>query len=256
MAGLNFVPSLGRHEFLLRRIHSLLGLLPIGGYLAFHLLTNASIIDGVEVYQRRADQIHELGVTTVVILLEWPLIFLPILFHAFVGLLIVARGKQNLASYRYLGNFRYLLQRWTGVVAFVFILWHVFEMHGWFKFGWWTSHVVHPLGGGMFDPANAFTAARVLQDSAWVQAFYVIGVLACVIHFANGLWTLGITWGLWTSPGARRRANIPCAAIGVFLAVVGLAAIVGMVRAKPPAGKIGGQWSEVSGQWSVVSGQR
>jgi len=203
--------------------------------LAFHLLTNVSIVDGVDVYQRRADQIHELGVTTVVLLLEWPIIFLPILFHGIIGMVIVCRGKRNLANYSYAGNIRYTLQRWTGVIAFAFILWHVFHMHGWFKTSWWQDYVVRPLGGGQFDPANAYTAAHAIQTSIWVQILFAIGVLACVYHFANGLWTMGITWGVWTSPRAQRWANIPCAAIGVFLAVVGLASLVGMIRAQPPS---------------------
>jgi succinate dehydrogenase / fumarate reductase cytochrome b subunit len=230
---------LGCYEFVLRRLHSLTGLLPIGGYLAFHLLTNVAIVDGVDVYQRRADQIHELGVTTVVLLLEWPIIFLPILFHGILGLVIVCRGKRNVADYPYAGNLRYTLQRWTGVVALVFILWHVFHMRGWIKFPWWMEHVTRPLGGGRFDPHQAFTAAETLQASLWIQVLYTIGVLACVYHFANGLWTMGITWGVWTSPRAQRWANIPCAAIGVFLTIVGLAALVGMVRAqKPGAGTV------------------
>lgn len=232
-------PSLGRYEFVLRRLHSLMGLMPIGGYLAFHLLTNASIVDGVEVYQRRADQIHELGVTTVVLLLEWPVVFLPILFHGILGLLIVCRGKRNLTDYPYGGNIRYTLQRATGVIAFLFILWHVFHMHGWLKNPWWMEHVVRPLGGGKFDPRSAFTAAEAIQASIWIQVLYAVGVLACVVHLANGLWTLGITWGIWTSPRAQRWANIPCAAVGVFLAVAGLAAIVGMAEAKRDPDKRG-----------------
>ena len=35
--------------------------------------------------------------------------------------------------YPYRENFRYTLQRGTGVIAFVFILWHVFHMRGWFE---------------------------------------------------------------------------------------------------------------------------
>jgi hypothetical protein len=50
---------LGRHEFVIRRLHSLTGLMPIGGYLCFHLATNAAVLDGLDTYQRRADQMHE-----------------------------------------------------------------------------------------------------------------------------------------------------------------------------------------------------
>jgi succinate dehydrogenase / fumarate reductase cytochrome b subunit len=133
------------------------------------------------------------------------------------------------------GNIRYALQRASGVIALAFILWHVFHMRGWLKNPWWMEHVVRPLGGGNFDPRFAYTAAEAIQASIWIQLVYAVGVLACVYHFANGLWTMGITWGVWTSPRAQRWANIPCAAIGVFLAVTGLAAIVGMVEAKRPS---------------------
>jgi len=225
-------PSFGRCEFAIRRLHSLTGLVPLGAYLAFHLATNAAILDGLAAYQYRVDQIASLGPTTI-FLLEWPLIFLPILFHGFLGMLIVCRGKRNVAQYPYLGNLRYTLQRWTGVVAMAFVLWHVFHMHGWFRFAWWHEGVARPLGGAQFDPAHGFTAAEAIRSSLWIQAFYAVGVLAAVYHLANGLWTFGITWGVWTSPRAQRWANVPCVAVGLFLAVVGVAALVGMATAQP-----------------------
>jgi succinate dehydrogenase / fumarate reductase cytochrome b subunit len=223
----------GRHEFLVRRVHSLLGLMPIGGYLCFHLATNAAVIDGLETYQRRADQIHVIGPTTLFVL-EWSVIFLPILFHGLIGLFIVSRGKRNLGHYSLVGNWRYTLQRATGVIAFAFILWHVFEMHGWFRFPWWVENVARPLGGARFDPENVATAAELLQGSALMVFVYTVGVLASVYHLANGLWTMGITWGVWTSPHAQRWANIPCAAFGIGLAVVGLGSIWGMLRVEIP----------------------
>jgi succinate dehydrogenase / fumarate reductase cytochrome b subunit len=208
-------------------------LIPIGAYLAFHLATNAAILDGLDAFQYRVDQIAGLGPMTI-FLLEWPLIFLPILFHGLVGTLIVCRGKRNLAQYPYLGNFRYTLQRWTGVIAMVFIFWHVFQMHGWFRFSWWHDYVARPLGGARFDPADALSAAEAIRASAWIQGFYAIGVLAAVYHLANGIWTFGITWGIWTSPRAQRWANVPCLAAGVFLAVLGIAALIGMGIARRP----------------------
>ncbi len=151
-------PAFGRYEFIIRRLHSLTGLVPVGAYLAFHLATNASILDGLDAYQTRVDQIAGLGPTTI-FLLEWPFIFLPIIFHAVIGILIVCRGERNVGSYPYLGNIRYTLQRWTGVIAFVFIFWHVFHMHGWLRFSWWHEGVARRFGGAQFDPADAFTAA-------------------------------------------------------------------------------------------------
>ena len=58
-------PSFGKYEFIIRRLHSLTGLVPVVRYLAFHLATNASVLDGIGAYQYRVDQIHRLGETTI-----------------------------------------------------------------------------------------------------------------------------------------------------------------------------------------------
>jgi succinate dehydrogenase / fumarate reductase, cytochrome b subunit len=218
----------GRHEFLVRRVHSLLGLVPVGAFLCVHFATNASILDGPRTFQQRVDQIHDIGPITL-FFVEWVFILLPILFHGLIGAIIVLRGKRNLGLYPYPENFRYTLQRATGVVALAFIMWHVFHTRGWLPGEWWMEHVTRPLGGGTFDAHNAaVTAAAAIQASLVVQIAYVIGVLASVYHLANGIWTMGITWGVWTSPNAQCWANWPCLAIGLALAVAGLGALVGI----------------------------
>jgi len=226
----------GRHEFFIRRMHSLIGLVPVGGFLAFHLLTNGSLLDGPETFQYRVNQIHDLGPTTL-LLLEWPFIFAPILFHAIIGMIIVCRGERNLAAYPYSGNVRYTLQRWTGVIAFFFILWHVFQMHGWLRTEWWLDYIAKPLGGGLFNAADNMaaqtTAAAVWGYGAWMGIWYIVGTLACVYHFANGIWTTGITWGVWTGPRAQRWANVPIAAIGLVLAILGMGAMYGLLGVGP-----------------------
>lgn len=217
----------GRHEFFIRRLHSFTGLVPVGGFMVFHLATNASIADGVEIFQYRVNVIHGLGPSTIM-LLEWPFIFLPILFHAIAGMMIVSRGKRNVAAYPYPENIRYTLQRWTGVIAFFFIFWHVFHMHGWLKFEWWLHYVAEPLGGHQFDPTRVITAAEAIQASIWIRLFYIVGVLSCVYHFVNGIWTAGITWGLWISPRAQRMASGLALLFGLFLGGISVAALYGM----------------------------
>ena len=218
----------GRHEFVVRRVHSLLGLIPVGAFLCVHLVTNVSILDGPKTFQARVDQIHNIGPITL-LFVEWLFIFWPILLHGLIGMIIVLRGKRNVLIYPYWENFRYTLQRWTGVIAFAFILWHVFQTRGWMPGQWWMEHVTRPLGGGVFDAQNAaVTAAEAFRTSLTVEIAYVVGMLASVYHFANGLWTMGITWGVWTSPNAQRWANLPCLAVGIALAVMGLGALIGL----------------------------
>ena len=64
-------------------------------------------------------------------------------------------------------------------------------------------------------------------------AFYLVGMLACVYHLANGLWTSGITWGLWISPTAQARASKLCTAVGCGLAVLGVSAWWAAVSPSP-----------------------
>jgi succinate dehydrogenase / fumarate reductase, cytochrome b subunit len=215
-----------RHEFLIRRLHSLSGLIPVGAYMVVHLVTNATVLNGPGAFQGNVYKIHSLGRFLPAV--EWMFIFIPILFHAIVGIWIVAGMNPNTSHYPYAANRRYTMQRITGMIAFFFIMWHVFQMHGWFHFEGWITDVAHPYGGAQFRPFNAAsTAGRALQ-SGIVLVLYIIGVLSCVYHLANGIWTMGITWGVWTSPVAQVRAFRVCAVFGILLAVVSMGALGGM----------------------------
>ncbi len=223
---------LERHQFLIYRLFSLAGLVPVGAFLAVHLLTNASVLAGPAAFQSRVDMIHSLGPLLVPV--EFAFIFLPLLFHAVIGFLIIANGLPNVGSYPYVGNVRYTLQRVTGMIAFVFIIWHVLQLH------WLGS----PVGGGQFDPHHASSTAAAALRPLWVSALYAVGVLSAVFHFANGLWTLGITWGIWTSPAAMRRANAVSVVVGVLLAVAGLGGLGGMRRVDIEQARATENWME------------
>ncbi len=215
-----------RHEFLIRRLHSLSGLVPVGAYMCIHLVTNATVLDGTRSFQMRVDQIHSLGRFLPAI--EWTFIFLPIIFHAVVGVAIIRSGNSNLSSYPLQGNVRYFLQRLTAWIALVFIGYHVFQMHGWIK------SIAGQFGGSQFHHLYATSsAAAAIQSSLATELFYLIGITACVYHLANGLWTSGITWGLWTTALAQRRANWLCGGFGLLLMAVALGALGGMIAVDP-----------------------
>ncbi len=212
----------GRHEFLIRRLHSMSGLVPVGAYMTVHLLVNSSLANGAGAFQKNVNDIHSLGAFLPAI--EWAFIFLPIIFHAVFGVWIIRSGKSNVDRYRYTNNFRYAMQRWTGVIAIIFIFFHVFHLHGWFHADFWLK-MVEPWGMASFRPYNAAsTLATALSGFLW-PIFYLVGVLACVYHFANGVWTAGITWGVWVSPKAQQWATYLCTAGGIGLAMVGMTAL-------------------------------
>ncbi len=208
-----------RHQFVIYRLFSLCGIVPIGGYMAIHLLTNATILDNVATFQDKVDGIHSLGVALPAI--EWIFIFLPLMFHAAIGWLIISGSVPNTNHYRTISNVRYVLQRATGIIAFFYIVFHIIHLH----------HLGSSLGGGKFVVDHAASSTgEALQTSVWAPPVYVVGVLACVYHFCNGLWTWGITWGLWVTPAAQRRANWISIVAGLFLATVGLSALWGFMH--------------------------
>lgn len=215
-----------RNEFLIRRLHSLSGLIPVGAFMCVHLTVNASVLNGPETFQNNVYGIHALGKLLPAI--EWATIFFPLIFHAAVGVWIIKTGKSNTSAYQYGGNWRYTLQRASGMVAVVFILYHVFHMHGWFHFDWWLA-IAEPLGGHQFRPFNAPSTAGAALQNPLMIAFYAVGIIASVFHLANGLWTMGITWGVWTSPKAQQKALYACGVFGVGLLAVGMSGLAGMV---------------------------
>jgi len=224
-----------RHEFAIRRLHSLLGIVPLGAYMVVHLTTNASLLNGVETFQWAVYLIHSPG--KLLPLIEWGVIFLPLLFHAMIGVWILKTGKSNTSRYQFTNNKRYTWQRYTGVIALVYLLFHVLHLHGWVHLSPWMA-LGGKLGFAQFRAYNAASTLAIAMDGYFWPAFYLIGVLACVYHLANGLWTAGITWGLWISKPAQERATKVCVAFGVVLAVIGTAAWYGAVTADPANAKL------------------
>lgn len=219
----------GRHEFLLRRLHSLSGIVPVGAYMCIHLMTNATVLGGPRTFQEKVDTIHSLG--PVLPFVEWTFIFIPIIFHAVLGVVRAVNCEPNAGVYRYGSNVRYTLQRVTAWIALFFIAWHVFHMHGWIHTDFWRENIANNLGGGKFDPEHATSTSAAALQPLLVKILYAVGVLACVYHLANGLWTSGITWGIWTTPAAQRRADYVCGAFGLIFAFIGLSALFGMSQA-------------------------
>ena len=197
----------GHHHFLLRRLHSLTGIL-FGGYIIIHLLVNATLAEGSRVageptvFQQQVDKIHSLPFLPAI---EWTFIYLPILFHTVYGLWITATGRPNVDRYAYGKNWAYVGQRISAIILAFFILFHILSMKGFF-------------GSALaFDPTNATqTTVNHFHAHWWVgYVIYPIGILAATYHLANGFWTAGITWGLTISSRAQQRWGIVC--IGLFL---------------------------------------
>ena len=217
---------LQRNYFLLRRLHSLSGIVPVGVFLCVHLTINATILAGSDggAFQTAVDGLHLLEKVGLLTIVEVVGIFLPLLFHAVLGAMILLSGRWNVNAHSYGGNVRYTLQRISGIVAVVFIVYHLWDLH-------WLGK---PFGGADFDPHHAAaTAAAAL--SAWYQGpIYVLGVAASVYHLANGIWTFLITWGITIGAEGQRKIGWVCAAFGVVLGLAGFGALRGFKNFEQP----------------------
>lgn len=215
------LPSIasGPTYFLLRRLHSLTGLM-FGGYLVVHLVVNATIAQLGRIYQLQVDQIHRLPLLWA---WEWGLIYLPILYHIVYGLWITLTGQPNNSSYPYSKNWFYLLQRVSAIFIVVFMFFHVFA----FKAGWFGYPHFNELD------ATGSVHQHLLHHPAWTWTIYPIGILASCYHLANGFWTAAITWGLTISAGAQRRWGYVCTGIFVATLALGLTALIAATTITP-----------------------
>ena len=76
-----YAPAQGT-SFIWHKLHSLLGIVPIGAFLLEHLLSNFEALKGPIAY---GEQVKFLNSLPLVRVLEWVFIFLPILYHGIYG---------------------------------------------------------------------------------------------------------------------------------------------------------------------------
>jgi len=155
-------------EFFNRRLHSLLGVIPVGLYLTVHLVVNHFATQGEEAYNKA---VEFMGSLPFLIFLEIFVIYLPILYHAIYGLYIAFTAKNNVKRFGTFRNWMFVLQRITGVITLIFIAWHV-----------WETRIAAAFGAEV----NFDMVADIVSNPAMLW-FYIICIVGAVFHFANDL---------------------------------------------------------------------
>lgn len=224
---LDTVLSHEQKHFLLRRLHSLMGVIPLGFFLAFHLFENSKALQGPKAYDEMVATIS--GIPYLVVL-EWVALLGPILYHGIYGVFIAsdAHHTLRLAKYGAPGTWRFYLQRATGVLLIAFLVYHVFSTRiQIYYLGWVTDHLGNPLHSPTYE-----WMARYLHETWWTLPFYALGVTAAAYHFANGLWSFAITWGL-TVRAAAQKGFLLLVSAPLFLALAGMG-IYALLSFDPP----------------------
>jgi succinate dehydrogenase / fumarate reductase cytochrome b subunit len=198
-----------RDPYLWHKLHSLSGIVPIGIFLLQHLIANSYALRGPAAYNT---VIKVFGYLPFVIFLEIGVIYLPILYHSIYGFYIAAYGQANLGRYSYGRNWMYFLQRASGVIAFFFISYHI----------WNTSIQKYIHGEGAISYASM--AGQFADPTHFAIQF--IGIVATVFHFTNGLWNFCIRWGLTISARSQRLNSYFCWGLFALFTLMGLATLI------------------------------
>jgi succinate dehydrogenase / fumarate reductase cytochrome b subunit len=195
---------------LLRKLHSLSGVVPVGGFMVFHLFENAKALQGQQQFDEAVSGINHMPYLPV---LEWGMILLPLLFHAGYGVKLALESKPNVGRYPHSRNWMYTLQRVTGLLAFLFILFHLYE--------YWWQKMMGKLAADQFYPALCANMSSTLGPVPVVALVYILGIAACTFHFANGLWGFCFSWGLTVSRRAQRASAVVFGVLGVLIFILG-----------------------------------
>ena len=191
-----------------RRLHSLLGIFPIGLFILEHFFTNSFAIHGAAIYNGKIEFFKELPY---LLAIETLFIFLPLLFHGLYGLYIVYTGEPNNLQYGYFRNWMYLVQRVTGVILLFFIGWHVY---------------VTRISALLYGTEVSYQYMAQMFQNPVVFWWMVIGIISASFHFANGIWSFCIVWGITTGPKAQKRMGWITLVLFGVLAIVGIRALL------------------------------
>jgi succinate dehydrogenase / fumarate reductase, cytochrome b subunit len=213
--------------FVLRKLHQLSGLFPLGIFLLEHFYTNSKALDGAAHFN---NAVRDLQSIPYIVFVEIGGIFIPLIYHAVYGLVITMEARPNNLAYPYPRNWFYLVQRITGVILFFFIFFHVLN----FRFG-----MIPGLNriSVAEHPDQAFGIVSAEFGMWWIFLIYMVGITATVWHLANGIWLFLVDWGITIGERAQRLTGYACIAFGAVLLLVGINAAVAFIR---PGGLLGG----------------
>ncbi len=199
--------------FILRKLHQLTGIMPLGIFLLEHFYTNSKALTGPADFN---NAVRDLQSIPYILFVEIGGIFIPLIYHAVYGL-------------PYARNWFYTIQRVTGIILFFFITFHVLNFRFGLIPGLNTMSVAHHVDQSFDIVAREFKMVPIF-------IVYVIGITATVWHLANGIWLFLVDWGITIGERAQRLTGYACIAFGLFLLAVGINAAIAFIH---PGGLLG-----------------
>jgi len=120
------------------------------------------------------------------LVVEITFIYIPLLFHSVMGFYVASIAKTNTHRYRYPRNALYTLQRLSGAVVFVFLVYHLGTT----------------VGPKLWEGKHHFEAAPFLIDIMNGEFKTWQGILIYAIGIVSATFTLAMVYGGFAFPGA------------------------------------------------------
>lgn len=204
--------SVSSYHFFIRKLHSLLGVFPITLFLTEHLFTNLLALISPTQFNSAVNFLHSIPYLGLV---EFLLIAVPLTVHALYGLYIMYIAENNITRYSYVRNWTFFLQRITALITFIFVVVHVWQLR--------ISQILYGF------EINYATIQNQLTDPLWLL-FYIIGLVAAVFHFANGIWNFTVSWGIVVGENSQNIIWKLCMFIFILFTALGLSAVWAFIQ--------------------------
>jgi succinate dehydrogenase / fumarate reductase cytochrome b subunit len=206
--------------FLLRKLHQLTGIVPLGAFFFVHMFTNSKAMSGKKVFNDAVADIHHIPYLLFVEIFG---IFLPLAFHSIYGVFISAEARNNVFNYGYARNWFYFFQRATGIFLFLFLLFHILNL----RFGMIPGLNTTPIAG---NADKAFDIVSAEFAIPWIMILYILGIAATAWHLAYGFFLFAVDWGIVIGEKSQRYLLYGSIGLAAFLFFVGTNAAVAFVR--------------------------
>jgi succinate dehydrogenase / fumarate reductase cytochrome b subunit len=202
------------------RWHSLLGAVPLAGYLLLHLVGQVLSLSGSPLQRGFQDLLER---SPLALSLELLLVYAPLAGHALLGLWRAAgRSRSAAGAAAADGNWPVpwgnTLQRLSALALLVFLVLHVWQFEG----RLWSGELRR---ADFFPVLCASLSSTAFGGVPLVALGYLLGVAAASTHLAQGLYHAGLSYGV-VSPARRERLGRVCVLGGITLFAAGALIII------------------------------
>ena len=202
--------------FIWSKLHSLLGVIPVGLFLVFHLSLNFTAVGGEDFYNKAVGMMDYVP-HALLLAMEWIIIYIPLMFHAFYGVYIAFIAKFNAKRFSTFRNWMFTLQRFTGIFLVVFVAWHIFQ-----------TRIQKALG----EEVGFDMMADIVANNPLMLIFYIVGILSATFHLSNGLWSFLVSWGITQSKQSQKIVTYISMVFFVIISIMGVWAILSFAVAQ------------------------